>query len=135
MSDSIPRHVADGIHPLDVIRVDDLRLWAHVGVLEHERSNGQWFRLDLALYLDLSRAAASDALAATADYSLAVTALQGLAAEIRCETIEHFSERVFETLESLYGALPMHLRLSKCSPPIAGFTGTVSVERWRNRPS
>ena len=135
MSDSIPRHPADGIHSLDVIRVDDLRLWAHVGVLEHERSDGQWFRLNLALYLDLSRAAASDALAATADYSLAVTALQGLAAEIRCETIEHFSERVFETLERLYGALPMHLRLSKCSPPIAGFTGTVSVERWRNRPS
>ncbi len=129
MSDSIP------LHSLDVIRVDDLRLWAHVGVLEHERRDGQWFRLDLALHLDLSRAAASDALEATADYSLGVTALKALAAEIRCETIEHFSERVFEVLESLYGALPMHLRLSKCSPPIAGFTGTVSVERWRNRPS
>ena len=129
MSASIP------LHCLDVIRVDDLRLWAHVGVLEHERRDGQWFRLDLALHLDLSRAAASDALEATADYSLGVTALQALAAEIRCETIEHFSERVFEVLESLYGALPMHLRLSKCSPPIAGFTGTVSVERWRNRPS
>ena len=129
MSASIP------LHSLDVIRVDDLRLWAHVGVLEHERRDGQWFRLDLALYLDFSGAAASDALEATADYSLAVTALQGLAAEIRCETIEHFSERVFEALESLYGTLPMHLRLCKCSPPIAGFTGTVSIERWRNRPS
>ena len=123
------------IPSLDVIRIDDLCLWAHVGVLEHERRDGQWFRLDLALHLDLSGAAASDALEATADYSLAVNALQVLAAEIRCQTIEHFSERVFEVLESLYGALPMHLRLSKCSPPIAGFNGTVSIERWRNRPS
>ncbi|EAR17493.1 dihydroneopterin aldolase [Synechococcus sp. W2B2] len=123
------------IPSLDVIRIDDLCLWAHVGVLEHERRDGQWFRLDLALHLDLSGAAALDALDATADYSLAVNALQVLAAEIRCQTIEHFSERVFEVLESLYGALPMHLRLSKCSPPIAGFNGTVSIERWRNRPS
>ncbi|MGB1195921.1 MAG: dihydroneopterin aldolase [Synechococcus sp.] len=123
------------LHALDVIRIDDLRLWAHVGVLEHERRDGQWFCLDLALHLDLSSAAAADALEATADYSLAVTALQGLAAEIRCQTIEHFSERVFAVLEHLYGPLPMHLRLRKCSPPIAGFTGTVSVERWRNRPS
>lgn len=123
------------IPSLDVIRIDDLCLWAHVGVLEHERRDGQWFRLDLALHLDLSGAAALDALEATADYSLAVNALQVLAAEIRCQTIEHFSERVFEVLESLYGALPMHLRLSKCSPPIAGFNGTVSIERWRNRPS
>jgi len=123
------------IHSLDVIHIDDLRLWAHVGVLEHERRDGQWFRLDLSLHLDVSTAAASDSLEATADYSLAVSALQGLAAEIHCLTIEHFSERVFEVLESLYGVLPMHLCLSKCSPPIAGFNGTVSLERWRNRPS
>lgn len=122
------------IHSFDVIRIDDLRLWAHVGVLEHERRDGQWFRLDLALHLDVSTAATSDSLEATADYSLAVSALQGLAAEIHCLTIEHFSERVFEVLESLYGVLPIHLRLSKCSPPIAGFTGTVSLERWRHRP-
>ena len=68
------------IHSFDVIRIDDLRLWAHVGVLEHERRDGQWFRLDLALHLDVSNAASSDSLEATADYSLAVSALQGLAA-------------------------------------------------------
>ena len=121
-------------HPLDVIRVDDLRLWAHVGVLEHERRDGQWFRVDLALYLDLSAAARSDDLSATADYSLAVQALQRLAAQICCHTIEHFSDCILEALERLYGPLPMHLILSKCNPPIPGFTGSVSLERWRRKP-
>ena len=120
--------------PLDIIRVDDLRLWAHVGVLDHEREHGQWFRVDLELHLDLRASAAADSLEATADYSLGVQDLQRLAAEICCQTLEHFSERMFEQLEGLYGPLPMHLRLSKCDPPIDGFRGTVSLERWRRKP-
>ncbi|WP_413401677.1 MULTISPECIES: dihydroneopterin aldolase [unclassified Synechococcus] len=121
-------------HPLDIIRVDNLRLWSHVGVLDHEREHGQWFRVDLELHLDLSASASADSLAATADYSLGVRALQRLAAEIRCHTLEHFSERMFEELEAIYGALPMQLRLSKCHAPIPGFAGTVSLERWRRKP-
>ena len=123
------------LQPLDVIRVDDLRLWAHVGVLDHERRDGQWFRVDLALHLDVSQAALADSLEATADYSRAVQALQTLASEIRCQTIEHFSERMFEVLEQLYGYIPIQLRLCKCHPPIPGFAGTVSLERWRRQPS
>ena len=121
--------------PLDVIRVDDLRLWAHVGVLDHERRDGQWFRVDLALHLDVNQAALVDSLDATADYSRAVQALQTLAADIRCQTIEHFSERMFDVLEKLYGSIPIQLRLSKCRPPIPGFDGTVSIERWRRQPT
>ena len=123
------------LQPLDVIRVDDLRLWAHVGVLDHERRDGQWFRVDLALHLDVSQAALADSLEATADYSRAVQGLQTLASEIRCQTIEHFSERMFEVLEQLYGSIPIQLRLCKCHPPIPGFAGTVSLERWRRQPS
>ena len=120
--------------PLDIIRVDNLLLWAHVGVLAHERDHGQWFRVDLALHLDLSKSARADSLAATADYSLGVQALQRLASEITCHTLEHFSERMFEEREGIYGAMPMHLRLSKCHAPIPGFAGTVSLERWRRKP-
>ena len=62
--------------PLDLIHIHDLHLWAHVGVLDHERRDGQWFQLDITLGLDLSASAKSDDLSATADYSLAVQALQ-----------------------------------------------------------
>ena len=85
--------------------------------------------------LDVSQAALADSLEATADYSQAVKALQNLAADIRCQTIEHFSERMFDVLEQLYGSIPIQLRLCKCHPPIPGFVGTVSVERWRRKPS
>ena len=39
--------------PFDFIHIRDLRLWAHVGVLDHERRDGQWFQLDITLGLNL----------------------------------------------------------------------------------
>ena len=85
----------------DAIHVRGLRLWAHVGVLEEERRDGQWFSLDISLWTDLSSAAAADDLAGSLDYSLAIRSLQALAREIRCLTIEHFSDRVLDRLEQL----------------------------------
>ena len=117
---------------MDALHVRDLRLWAHVGVLDSERRDGQWFALDLSFQLDLAAAAADDDLSATLDYSEAIIALQDLARTIRCLTIEHFSEQVLDRLDALYGSVPIWLRLCKCSPPVAGFMGTVMVERSRH---
>jgi len=114
--------------------VRDLRLWAHVGVLEQERHLGQWFELDLELGCDLAAAAAGDDLAATLDYSLAITALQRQAGEIRCLTLEHWSEQILLLLEQLYGPVPMALDLRKCRAPVPGFGGTVAVRRRRHWP-
>ena len=117
---------------MDCIGVRELRLWAHVGVLEHERRDGQWFSLDFSVQLDLAAAAGADDLSQSLDYSVAIQALQGLSQQIRCLTIEHFSEQVLDRLETLYGPMPVWLRLTKCSAPVPGFTGRVFVERSRH---
>ena len=116
----------------DAIHITDLRVWAHVGVLERERADGQWFSIDLSLHLDLEPAARQDDLAATADYSLAVQAIQEMVTNLRCRTIEHFSDRILAVLEDLYGVVPMRVLLRKCTAPIPGFGGTVAVERHRH---
>ena len=107
-------------------------LWAHVGVLDHERRDGQWFSLDITLWQDLGSAAAHDDLAASLDYSKAITALQALARGLVCQTIEHFSDRVLDQLEQLYGPVPVRLELRKCAAPVPGFSGVVAVERSRH---
>ena len=88
---------------MDCIGVRDLRLWAHVGVLEHERRDGQWFSLDFSVQLDLKAAAVADDLSRSLDYGVAIQALQGLSRQVRCLTIEHFSEQMLDRLETLYG--------------------------------
>jgi len=116
---------------MDQIVVRGLRLWAHVGVLEHERELGQWFEVDLALAVDLAAAARSDALADTLDYGQLITALQQQARSIRCQTLEHYSERMLDLAEALYGVVPITLELRKCSAPVPGFSGVVAVRRQR----
>jgi len=118
----------------DQVVVRGLRLWAHVGVLEHERLTGQWFELDFSLGWDLRTAAAHDALGATLDYSLAISALQQQARGIHCLTLEHWSDQIMALLEQLYGAVPIWLELRKCLAPVPGFTGSVAVQRTRHWP-
>jgi 7,8-dihydroneopterin aldolase/epimerase/oxygenase len=118
----------------DVIEVRGLRLWAHVGVLERERAEGQWFELAFRLGGDVAVAARADDLAASFDYGTAITALQAQARTIRCRTIEHYSERILDLLEHCYGPIPLEIELAKCHPPIAGFTGSVALRRRRRCP-
>ncbi len=117
---------------LEAIHVKGINLWAHVGVLDKERLLGQKFLVDFSLWIDLSKAAKTDKLAYTADYSLAVTAIQKLSLSIKCLTIEAFSEKILDVLEELYGIVPIRVSLTKCDPPIEGFSGFVAVERKRN---
>jgi len=126
------RGASDGLPDRIVVR--NLRVWAHVGVLESERQLGQWFELDLELGADLNAAADGDDLGASLDYSLAITALQRQASEVRVQTLEHYSELIFACLEALYGPVPMRLELRKCRAPVPGFGGSVAVRRARHFP-
>ena len=115
----------------DCLQVRGLKLWSHVGVLPFEQLEGQWFALDLRLGVDCSAIASSDALADTLDYGQLIAALQRQARELRCHTIEFYSERILDLVEQLYGAIPIHLQLCKCQAPVPGFDGLVAIERYR----
>ena len=117
---------------LCLLKVNDINLWAHVGVLEEERIHGQSFLLDLTISLDLKDAVNNDDLKNSVDYSIAVAKIQQLSLSINCKTIEYFSEKILDLLESLYGFLPIEITLTKCSPPIDGFNGSVALTRNRN---
>ena len=116
----------------DAIHVRELKIWAHVGVLEKERLLGQRFSLDFTLWLDVDLPSKKDELSLTADYSTGIELIQKLSFKIRCLTIEHFSDQILNCLEEIYGKIPMMVKLRKCSPPINGFSGYVEVERYRN---
>jgi len=117
---------------LSSIHVENVNLWAHVGVLENERLLGQSFLLDFTVWIELDIAAKDDDISRTADYCLGVESIQQLAYDINCRTIEHFSEKILDKLESIYGLIPLQITLRKCAPPIEGFSGSVSIQRGRN---
>ena len=114
---------------LSAIHIKRINLWAHVGVLESERIHGQNFLLDISFWLDLDESSKFDQLDKSIDYSEAIEAVKKLSFEIKCLTIEYFSDQILNLLESLYGPVPVHILLTKCSPPINGFTGSVLIEK------
>ncbi len=122
----------NSFHDLSAIHIKDINLWAHVGVLESERINGQSFVLDISFWLDLSNSSKLDQLDESIDYSEVIKAVQKLSFEIKCLTIEYFSDQILNVLESLYGKVPINIMLKKSSPPIHGFTGSVLIEKKRN---
>jgi len=119
-------------HNLSAIHIKDVNLWAHVGILESERINGQSFVLDISLWLDLDESSKTDNLDKSIDYSKVVKAVQKLSFDIKCFTIEYFSDQILSLLETLCGQVPLKIMLKKCSPPIDGFTGSVLIEKKRN---
>ena len=115
----------------DAIHVEGLKVWARVGVLPEERSLGQWFVVDLTIWFDLAPAGRSDDLSLSVDYGQAIAAIQACAQQVVCHTVECFSETILDQVGKICGPGPVRLILRKCHPPIPGFDGSISVERWR----
>ena len=117
----------------DCIAVENINLWAHVGVFDFERSFGQKFTLSFFIFVDdFTKAARTDDINDTYDYSKGVTIIQKLSRETVCFTVERFSEIILDNLEQVYGKLPIKIKLSKCNPPIKYFKGSISIVRSRN---
>lgn len=78
----------------DRIELRGLEVLARHGVLEHEKVKPQVFRVDLAVFLDLSAAGASDDLSDSVDYGQLAQETHDLVANERHELIETVADRV-----------------------------------------
>ena len=87
---------------MDAIQIRDLELWAHVGVLEQERRDGQWFRLDIRFHLHVSATPVADHLSTRLQHSLTIETLQGLPREICGHYVALLSVLSGEPVPALY---------------------------------
>jgi 7,8-dihydroneopterin aldolase/epimerase/oxygenase len=79
---------------LDRISVTGIEVFAHHGVLAHERELGQRFVVDLVLELDLAPAAASDDVTDTVHYGELAADVAALVAGEPVDLIETVADRV-----------------------------------------
>lgn len=80
----------------DIIRLEGLKVFAHHGVLEHEKTDGQVFFIDVTLHADLRSAGETDDLEATIDYGALALRVNEVVAGERWDLIERVAERVAE---------------------------------------
>jgi dihydroneopterin aldolase/2-amino-4-hydroxy-6-hydroxymethyldihydropteridine diphosphokinase len=122
------------VNPLDRITLTGLRAFAHHGVLEHERAEGQTFVIDLTIHLNLAKAAAGDDLDQTVHYG--VLAEQVVAAVERdpVDLIETVAERVAEVALAYDSVELVEVTVHKPGAPISVPFADVSVTIFRGRP-
>ena len=111
------------------LKIENIKLWARVGVLDEERQFGQLFSLDLFLWTDFERCTINDDIKKTVDYSKLVKILKDQARKIYCFTIEKYSNEILEIIDEEFKLSKIKIVLTKCNPPITGFDGKVSIVR------
>jgi len=111
------------------LKIENVQLWAKVGVLQEERELGQLFSLDIFLWTDLDMCTANDDIKKTIDYSELVEILKDQSKKIYCFTIEKYSNKILEIIAQEFKLSKVKIILTKCNPPITGFDGKVSIVR------
>jgi len=111
------------------LKIENIKLWARVGVLDEERELGQLFILDIFLWTDFEKCTLSDDIKKTIDYSKLVQILKDQSKKIYCFTIEKYSNAILEMINQEFKVSKIKITLTKCNPPITGFDGKVSIVR------
>ena len=111
------------------LKIENIKLWARVGVLHEERELGQLFILDIFLWTDFDKCTVNDDIKKTIDYSKLVRILKDQSKKIYCFTIEKYSNKILEIINQEFKLSKVKIILTKCNPPIIGFDWKVSIVR------
>ena len=121
---------------MDRITLTGLEVFAHHGVLAHERELGQRFVVDVALELDLAPAAASDDVADTVDYGTLAADVHALVAGPPADLIETVADRVLTRClaDDRVGAAEVTVHKPAAPLPVVAREVSVTLRRERTSP-
>ncbi len=102
----------------DRITLTGLSVFGHHGVFEHEKRVGQTFVVDLTVWLELSRAAATDNLAATVHYGELAQLAAGIVAGPPRDLIEAVAGEIADAVMRTYPVHAVEVTVHKPAAPI-----------------
>ncbi len=120
---------------MDALHIDGIRAYGYTGVLPEERVLGQWFKVSVTLWTDLSKAGQSDRLSDTHDYSTTVPAIQHIIQTSRYQLIEALAEAIAHCVMEDKAIIQVRIQLVKLTPPVPNFDGTITVDITRSSPT
>jgi dihydroneopterin aldolase len=111
----------------DRITLTGLTVFGHHGVFEHEKRDGQDFVVDVTIWLDLTRAVATDDLTETVHYGELAELAAGIIAGPSRDLIEAVAGEIAETVMARYPVHAAEVTVHKPSAPIPLTFTDVSV--------
>ena len=117
----------------DELAVLGLECWAHHGVFEHERRDGQRFIVDLVLGVRTGPAAASDDLSATVDYGSLAMAVKAAVEKDPVDLIETLAHRIADVCLTDDRVDWVRVTVHKPDAPIEATFADVALTIQRSR--
>jgi dihydroneopterin aldolase len=117
----------------DQLSVLGLEAWGHHGVFDHERREGQVFRVDLTLGLDSRPAARSDQLRDTVDYGTLSTRVKKAIESDPVDLIETLAQRIADLCLEDERVAWAQVTLHKPDAPIEATFSDVALTITRSR--
>jgi dihydroneopterin aldolase len=118
---------------VDNIQLTGIRCYGYTGFLPEEQVLGQWFEVDLVLWLDLAPAGSSDSIDDTLDYRGVITAVQQLVKTSKFALVEKLATAIAQTILQFDRVRQVRVKLSKPAAPIPDFGGKITIEMTRIR--
>lgn len=112
---------------VDCIRLTGIDVYAFHGALAAERELGQRFVIDVDLWADIRKAAATDHMADALDYVEVHTRIVELAGSQSFHLLEALADRIATMLLTEFPLDAVLVTVHKPNPPIRNFMGSVSV--------
>ena len=119
--------------PDDRLTLTGLRAFAHHGVFEHEKVDGQEFVIDVSVWFDSRSAAADDALDKTINYGVLAELVVAEVENDPVDLIETVAERIAALVLAQPLARSVEVTLHKPAAPIAVPFEDVSITIIRVR--
>ncbi len=117
---------------MDKICIDELKIFAHHGVFEHENINGQNFYVNAVLYVDTEKAGMTDCLDCSVDYSRVCGLIEKVMTEKTFMLIETAAQKTAEAILLEYSLInSVDIEVRKPEAPIDMDFGSVSVKIHR----
>ncbi|PSF37213.1 dihydroneopterin aldolase [Aphanothece hegewaldii CCALA 016] len=117
---------------MDTIHLTGIRCYGYTGYLREEQVLGQWFEVDLTLWVELSEAGKSDRISDTVDYREAINIVQRLIKTSKFALVEKLATAIANEVLSLEKVQQVRVKLFKPAAPIPDFGGTITIDITRN---
>ncbi|HEY9666583.1 MAG TPA: dihydroneopterin aldolase [Coleofasciculaceae cyanobacterium] len=118
---------------MDSIQLTGIRCYGYTGYLPEEQVLGQWFEVDLTLWLDLAPAGESDDIADTLDYRYAIETVKQLVKVSKFALVEKLASAIATAILELDLVQQVRVQLSKPAAPIPDFGGKIVIDITRTR--
>ncbi|MBK1988214.1 dihydroneopterin aldolase [Sphaerospermopsis aphanizomenoides BCCUSP55] len=119
---------------MDCIHLTGIRVYGYTGFLAEEQVLGQWFEVDVKLWLDLSLPGKTDNIEDTIDYRSIISLIQNLVKNSKFALLERLAAAIADGILQDSDAInQVQVIVSKPSAPIPDFNGKISIEMTRSK--